>query len=104
MNKINPPALMLFGGIALIGLTGCEKLEQAANQAVEKAQQSAVKAIDEVRQAGSIEEARQSAVNALNAAKQDAAGLLGQASQLLAEDGQAQPAENPAADGSPDAI
>lgn len=98
MRKFKIPALLLLGGIAVTGLAGCEQLEQAANEAVEQAKQSAVRAIDEVRQAGSIEEAKQSAGKALEGARQNAAGLLEQASQYLSEDGQT-PADEGSATG-----
>ena len=86
MVKIHSAGLFLAGALALVGLTGCEKLEQAANDAVESAKQSAVQALDEARQAGSIEEAKQSADRLLLDAKQQAAGLLQQAGQYLAEE------------------
>ena len=86
MAKIHSTGLFLVGALALVGLTGCDKLEQAANDAVETAKQSAVQALDEARQAGSIEEAKQSADRLLLDAKQQAAGLLQQASQYLAEE------------------
>ena len=86
MAKSKSAGIFLVGGIALVSLTGCEKLEQAANGAVESAKQSAVKALDEARQAGSIEEARQSADRLLLDAKRQAAGLLEQASQYLSQE------------------
>ena len=104
MKRINPPALLLVGGIAVIGLTGCEQIEQAANDAVEQARQSAVEAIDQVRQAGSIEEAKQSASKALDEARQGAAGLLDQASQYLAEEGRATAGEDAPAGETPAAM
>ncbi len=82
--------LLLIGSISVIGLTGCEQVEQAANDAVEKAKQTAVQALDEVTQTGLIEQATQSANQALLDAKQKAAGLLGQASEYLSEDQQGQ--------------
>ena len=90
MRTIRTITFLLIGGIALIGLSGCEQVEQAANDAVEKAKQSAVQALDEAKQTGSIDEARQSATQALQEAKQAAAGILGQASDYLANDQQAQ--------------
>ena len=86
MVKIHSAGLILAGTVALVGLSGCDKLEQAANEAVENAKQSAVQALDEARQAGSIEEAKQSADRLLLDAKQQAAGLLEQASRYLAEE------------------
>ena len=103
MRTFKSPALLL-GGIAIIGLTGCEKLEQAAAEAVEQARQSATQAIDEVRQAGSLEEATQAATRALEAARQNAAGLLDQTRQQLSEDGQAPADEIPASGDSPAAM
>ena len=85
MAKFKAVVLLLAGGFALLGLSGCDRLEQAANEAVEQAKQSAVQAIDEARQAGSLEEARQSADRLLLDAKQQAGGLLDQASRYLTE-------------------
>ncbi|UCH39261.1 MAG: hypothetical protein JSU67_14000 [Gammaproteobacteria bacterium] len=83
MSKIKLASL-LIGGIAIGGMSGCEQLEQAATEAADKVRQTAVKTLDETRQAGSIEEARQSADNALQDVRQQAAGLLRQASDYLA--------------------
>lgn len=81
---------ILIGGIAIVALSGCEQLEQAATSAVDEARQTAVEAIDEARQAGSVEEAKQSADNALDEVRQQAAGLLQQASDFLAGEKPAQ--------------
>ena len=76
-------SLVLIAAVAAFGLTGCEKIEQAANEAVEKAKQSAAEALDQTRQSGSIENARQSADEVLQDVKQQAAGFLDQASEYL---------------------
>ncbi len=104
MKKSNLLTPLLFGSIAMIGLTGCEQLEQAANDAVEKAKQSAVQGLEEVMQSGSVDEAKQSASEALKEAKQGAAGLLEQASRYLSDDGQAQEVEGSAGEESPSAL
>jgi vacuolar-type H+-ATPase subunit H len=52
-----------------------------------------VQTLDEVRQADSIEAARQSASQALEDAKQQAAGLLGQAGEYLSNKQQEQAVE-----------
>ena len=102
MKKLNPPTMLLVCGVFVAGLAGCERLEQAATDAVDNAKQSAVQALDEIRQANSIEEAKQSAHEALQSTRQKAAGLLDEASGYLAGeqppqgDGQA-PAEAPPA-------
>jgi vacuolar-type H+-ATPase subunit H len=90
MKKLNPAMLLLIGGISVIGLTGCEQVEQAANDAVKKAKQTAVQALAEATQTGSIDQGKQSANQTLLDAKQKAAGLLGQASEYLSEDQQEQ--------------
>ena len=95
MVKFKLASLALVGGIAAVGLSGCEQVEQAANEAVEKAKQTAVEAIDQARQTGSVDEARQSADNVLQDVKQQAAGFLDQASEYLR---QGQPAETGAAE------
>ena len=100
MSKIKLASL-LIGGIAIVGLSGCEQLEQAATEAVDKAKQTAIETLDEARQAGSIEEAKQSADNALQDVRQQAAGLLQQASDYLAGN-QPQPDEaQPPTDAAP---
>lgn len=89
---------LLVGGIAIIGLSGCEQLEQAATEAVDKARQTAIQTIDEARQAGSLEEAKQSAGNALQDVKQQASGLLQQAGDYLSGHQPAQDDAQPPAD------
>lgn len=95
MKKFNPAVMLLFGAISVAGLAGCEQVEQAATDAVEKARQSALQVLDEAQQAGSIDQARQSANQALNEARQKAAGLLGQASEYLSQGQQGQDLESP---------
>lgn len=90
---MNSATLLLIGGISVVCLTGCDQMEQATNNAVEKAKQSAVQALDEARQSGSIDQVKQSANQALIEARQTAAGLLGQASEYLAAEQQGQSAE-----------
>ncbi len=84
--------LIAVGGVALVALGGCEQLEPAATEAVDQAKQSAVQALDEARQAGSVEEAKQTADRFLLDAKEQASGLLDQASQYLSEEKPAQQA------------
>jgi hypothetical protein len=94
MKKFNSKTLLLIGGISVVGLTGCERLEQAANDALEKAKQSAVQVLDEAGQSGSIDQAKQSANQVLLETKQTATGLLGQASEYLSQDPQTQDVGN----------
>jgi len=102
MNKIKSTTLLLIGGISIVGLTGCEQLEQATNAAVEKAKESTVQIIDEAKQVNSIDDARQTANRAMQEAKQTAAGLLGQASEYLAKEPQEQETRDvPGADQTP---
>lgn len=102
MSKIKSTTLLLIGGISIVGLTGCEQLEQATNAAVEKAKESTVQIIDEAKQVNSIEDARQTANRAMQEAKQTAAGLLGQASQYLSAETQEQePAEKAGSEPAP---
>ena len=75
--------LLLIGGGALLALTGCEQIEQAATQAVDQAKQTAVQALDEAQQNGSLDQAREAVDRVLQDARQEAAGLLGEASQYL---------------------
>ena len=104
MKKFNSATLVLIGGISVVSLTRCEQVEQAANDAVEKAKQSAVQALNEATQTGSIDQAKQSANQALLEAKQKAAGLLGQASEYLANDQQGQFIERPTGEAPPSAL
>jgi len=83
MKNIYPAILLLLGGIAL---GGCGQVEQAANEAIEKAKQTATQALEDARQSGSIDQLRESTHQALNDARQQAAELLGQASEALAQD------------------
>jgi vacuolar-type H+-ATPase subunit H len=83
MNKIYPAILLLVGGI---GLGGCGQVEQAANEAIEKAKQTATRALEDARQSGSIDQVREAANQALHDARQQAAGLPGHASEVLAQD------------------
>ena len=92
---------LIIGAVAIVGLSGCDQLEQAATEAVDKARQTAVNTLDEARQAGSIEEAKQSADNALQDVRQQAAGLLQQASDLLSGNAPAQDEMQPGADAEP---
>ena len=92
---------LLFGTVAIVSLSGCQQIEQAATEAVDKAKQTAIQTLDEARQAGSIEGAKQSAGNAVQEVKQQAAGLLQQASDYLSGNQQALDAERPGADMEP---
>ena len=74
-------APLLIGALAITGLAGCEQIEQATN--------------DQARQAGSVEEAKQTADNALQDLKQQAAGLLQQASDYLSGNETARPDAEP---------
>ena len=85
----------LIGAIAITGLAGCEQIEQATNEAVDKARQTAVETLDQARQAGSVEEAKQTADNAFQDLKRQAAGLLQQASDYLSGNEPAQPDAEP---------
>ena len=96
MSKFNSTTLLLVASVALVGLTGCEQVEQAANDVVEEAKQAAVQALDEAQQAGSIDQAKETANQVLQEAWQQAAGLLGQASEYLSRDQQGHDVEHPA--------
>jgi hypothetical protein len=96
MIKLNSATLLLIGSIAVIGLTGCEQMEQATNDVVEKAKQAAVQALNEAQQTGSTGQAKESVNQALLEVKQQAAGLLGQAIEYLSSDQQGQDVERPA--------
>lgn len=97
MRKLNATILLLVGSVALVGLTGCEQVEQATNSVVEKARQAAVQVLGEAQQAGSIDQAKETANQALSEARRLAAGLLGQASEYLTQDHQGQDVERPVA-------
>jgi thioredoxin-like negative regulator of GroEL len=90
MSKFNSTTLLLVASVALVGLSGCEQVEQAANDVVEKAKQATVLALDEAHQSGSIGQAKETANQVLQEARQQAAGLLGQASEYLSRDQQGQ--------------
>ena len=94
MNKLKSPTLLLFGGISVVSLTGCEQIEQAKNTAVENAQTSAVQLLDKARQAESIDDVKQLANRAMQDAKQSAAEILGQASENLSNQPQKQNTAN----------
>lgn len=100
MSKFNSTTLLLVASVALVGLTGCEQVEQAANDVVEKAKQAAVLALDEAQQSGSIDQAKETA----NQVLQEAAGLLGQASEYLSRDQQGQDVERSAEQSSTTAL
>ena len=89
---------LLFGTVVIVGLSGCQQIEQAATEAVDKARQTAIQTLDEARHAGSIEEAKQSASDAVQDVKKQAAGLLQQASDYLSGNQRALDAEQPGAD------
>ena len=84
MNKYK--MTLLSAAMALLFLTGCEQLEQAKNDTIEKAKHTAIKALEEVKSSGSIEQAKESANQVLIDAKKAAAGLLNQAGKYLEED------------------
>ena len=104
MKKSSRVSLLLVGSIALVGLSGCEQMEQAATEAVETAKQTAVQALQEASQTGSIDEARQTATQALRDAKQQAAGVLGQASEYLSSEQQNRVNEQPLVEDSTTAL
>ena len=83
MIPVRKPALLFTGLLAIVALSGCERIQQAADSAVEQARQTTMQAIDEASQAGSIDEARQTAVDALQQFRQQASGLLDEASGYL---------------------
>lgn len=91
-------AHVLIGGIAVTALSGCEQVEQAATEAADKARQTAVQTLDEARQAGSVEQAAQSADKAVQELKQQAAGLLKQASDYLSGGKQSPQGDQPGAE------
>lgn len=96
--------MLLFGAVAVLGLSGCEQVEQAASQALQDARQSATQVLEDASQSGSLEQARQSASEALNEARQAAAGLLGEASEYLDAVPLEQEPQTPAAADSPNAL
>ena len=84
MTKTKSTALALFGGLALVTLTGCEQLQQTATEAADKARQAAAETLDQVQQAGSIDEALQAATQGLEDARGQASEMLGNISESLA--------------------
>ena len=50
MKRFKPGALILLSAITLIGLSGCDQVEQTVNKAMEETKQSASQAIDEAKQ------------------------------------------------------
>ena len=104
MTMFNSKALVLVAGIAAVGLTGCEQLEQAASEAVDNATQAAVQALDEAKQSGSIADAKQSADKLVNDAKQQAAGILDQVNRYLTEGQQALEPDQPTDRTAPEAL
>lgn len=95
MSKFNSTTLLLVASVALVGLSGCEQVEQAANDVVEKAKQATVLALDEAHQSGSIDQAKETVNQVLQEARQQAAGLLGQVSEYLNRDQQRYDVERP---------
>ena len=87
MIKPMPTIALLLGSFSLATLAGCERIEQAATEAVEHAART-----------GSLESARQKASEALQEAKQKAVGMLGEASEYLATEPPAGNTEAPADD------
>ena len=83
MIKPMPTIALLLGSLSLATLAGCERLEQAATEAVEHARQSTAEVLDEAARTGSLESAKQKASEALQEAKRKAAGMLGEASGYL---------------------
>ena len=73
----------LLGVVALFVLSGCDQIDQAATDAVEKAKTSAGQLLEDASQARSVDDARQVADDALVEAREQAAGLLQQASDFL---------------------
>lgn len=58
----------------MVGLTGCDQVEQAANNAVEVAKQSALQALEEATRTSTINQAKESANQVMLEAKQKATG------------------------------
>ena len=86
MARVSRTVMMFVGGGALLALTGCERIEQAATDAVEQAKQSATQVLEEATQTGSIEDAAQAADQVLLETRQQAAELLEQMSNYLSVD------------------
>ena len=88
MSRYKSISLSLLAAMALLFLTGCEQIEQAKNDTIENAKQTALKAIEDVTAISSIEEAKESASQILTETKKATAGLLDQASKHLDPDAQ----------------
>ena len=104
MMKFKASFLSLAAGMALLLLTGCDQLEQAKNDTLEKAKQTAIAALQEATQSGSIGQAEESASQVLIDAKKAAAGLLDQAGKYLEQDTQDQKPGNTSEEESSSAI
>ena len=74
---------LLLGVVAVFALSGCEKIDQAATDAVEKARTSAGQVLEDASRARSLDDARQVADDALLEARDQAASLLQQACEFL---------------------
>lgn len=83
MTKTRLILLPIATTIAILTLTGCEQFEQAKTDTLEKAKQTAAKALNEAQQSPSLEQARESANQVLIESKKAASDLLDQASQYL---------------------
>lgn len=88
MKKFKPLAASLFAGLVLLGLTGCDRINQAATEAVEQARKSVIQVLDEAQQSGSLEHARQAVSETLIEARQQAAGHLDEAIEYLLQEQQ----------------
>ena len=87
MTKMNRAGLALVAGVSVVTLTGCERLQETAIEAADKARQTAAQALDQVQQAGSIDEALQAATDGLEDARGQASELLGDLGESLAPEG-----------------
>ena len=74
---------LLLGAVVVFALAGCEQVDQAAADALEKARTSAGQLLEDASQARSIDDARQVADDALVEAREQAAGLPQRASEFL---------------------
>lgn len=86
MSRYKLTLLSLSAAIALLFLTGCEQLEQAKNDTIENAKQTATKALEEVKSSVSIEQAKESANQVLIDAKNATVELLDQVGKYLGQD------------------
>ena len=91
-----PLTALLLGSLSITTLAGCDRIEQAAAEAVEQARQSTAEVIDEAVRPGSLQQATQNAQEALQEAQQKAADMLGTASDYLADEAPAETGEAPA--------